>query len=167
MQLQLLMMSGMPLETCWAFNERWNNKIYYKVASCWSFLLSHTMMHGSMTIKFAEGSLHIRSSSLAASVQTVVISLHVFLSLSCPFLLGIGCWLSYSYIVPLWWSQNFHTCKKYKIFITLKSSGHLALVGYHDRLFQPIKLGWMGSVCVVTLVEDASDIADWVPLLKL
>jgi len=20
------MMSGMPLETCWAFNERWNNK---------------------------------------------------------------------------------------------------------------------------------------------
>jgi len=25
-QLELLMMSGMPLETCWAFNERWNNK---------------------------------------------------------------------------------------------------------------------------------------------
>jgi len=25
-QLQLLMMSGMPLETCWAFNEQWNNK---------------------------------------------------------------------------------------------------------------------------------------------
>jgi len=22
----LLIMSGMPLETCWAFNERWNNK---------------------------------------------------------------------------------------------------------------------------------------------
>jgi hypothetical protein len=21
------MMSGLPLETCWAFNERWNNKI--------------------------------------------------------------------------------------------------------------------------------------------
>jgi hypothetical protein len=30
----------MPLETCWAFNERWNNKLYYKVASCWLFLLS-------------------------------------------------------------------------------------------------------------------------------
>jgi len=23
--LELLMMSGMPLETCWAFSERWNN----------------------------------------------------------------------------------------------------------------------------------------------
>jgi len=34
------MMSGMPLETCWAFNERWINKFYYKVASCWLFLLS-------------------------------------------------------------------------------------------------------------------------------
>jgi hypothetical protein len=26
MQLELLVMSGMPLETCLAFNERWNNK---------------------------------------------------------------------------------------------------------------------------------------------
>jgi len=45
------MMSGMPLETCWAFNKRWNNKFYYKVASCWLFLLIHTTMHGSMNIK--------------------------------------------------------------------------------------------------------------------
>ena len=36
-QLELLMMSGIPLETCWAFNERWNNKFCYKVASCWFF----------------------------------------------------------------------------------------------------------------------------------
>jgi len=50
-QLELLMMSGMPLETCWACNERWNNKFYYKVTSCWLFLLSHTTMHGSMNIK--------------------------------------------------------------------------------------------------------------------
>jgi hypothetical protein len=49
--LELLMMSGVPLETCWAFNKRWNNKFYYKVASCWLFLLSHTTMHGSMNIK--------------------------------------------------------------------------------------------------------------------
>jgi hypothetical protein len=41
-QLELLMMSGMPLETCWAFNDRLNNKFYYKVASCWLFLLSLT-----------------------------------------------------------------------------------------------------------------------------
>jgi len=53
-QLELLMMSGMTLETCWAFNERWNNKFYYKVASCWLFLLSHTTMHGSMNIKNLE-----------------------------------------------------------------------------------------------------------------
>jgi len=38
--LEILMMSGMPLETCWAFNERWINKFYYKVTSCWLFLLS-------------------------------------------------------------------------------------------------------------------------------
>ena len=31
--------------------ERWNNKFCYKVGSCWLFLLSHTMMHGSMNIK--------------------------------------------------------------------------------------------------------------------
>jgi hypothetical protein len=39
--LEILTMSGVPLETCWAFNERWNNKLYYKVASCWLFLLRH------------------------------------------------------------------------------------------------------------------------------
>ena len=50
-QLELLMMSGMPLETWWAFNERWNNKFYYKVTSCWLFLLILTVMHGSMNIK--------------------------------------------------------------------------------------------------------------------
>ena len=38
-KLELLMMRGMLLETCWAFNERWNNKFRYKVASCWLFLL--------------------------------------------------------------------------------------------------------------------------------
>jgi hypothetical protein len=45
------MMSGVPLETCWAFNKRWNNIFYYKVASCWLFLLIHTTIHGSMNIK--------------------------------------------------------------------------------------------------------------------
>jgi len=41
-------MSGVPLETCWAFNERWVNKFYYKVASCWLFLLSH--LYGSLLL---------------------------------------------------------------------------------------------------------------------
>jgi hypothetical protein len=31
------MMSGAPLETCWAFNKLWNNKFYYKAAYCWYF----------------------------------------------------------------------------------------------------------------------------------
>jgi hypothetical protein len=35
--LELLMMSGVPLETCWAFKNLWNNKFYYKAASCWYF----------------------------------------------------------------------------------------------------------------------------------
>ena len=42
-QLELLMINVMPLETCWAFNEQWNNKFYYKVASCWLFLLIQTV----------------------------------------------------------------------------------------------------------------------------
>jgi hypothetical protein len=29
------MTSGMSLETCWAFNKLWNNKLYYKAASRW------------------------------------------------------------------------------------------------------------------------------------
>jgi hypothetical protein len=40
---ELLMTSGTPLETCWAFNKFWNNKFYYKVASCWLFLLIQNM----------------------------------------------------------------------------------------------------------------------------
>ena len=31
------MMSCVPLETCWAFKKFWNNKFYYKAASCWYF----------------------------------------------------------------------------------------------------------------------------------
>ena len=50
-RLELLMMSGMPLETCWVFYKFWNNKLYYKAASFWLFLLIHTAMHGSMNIK--------------------------------------------------------------------------------------------------------------------
>ena len=35
---ELLMMSGVSLETCWAINKHWNNKFYYTVVSCWFFL---------------------------------------------------------------------------------------------------------------------------------
>jgi hypothetical protein len=59
-QLELLMISGMALVTCLAFDERWNNKLYYKVASCWLFLLSHTTMHGSINIKFKNCLISLR-----------------------------------------------------------------------------------------------------------
>jgi hypothetical protein len=49
--LELLMMNGMLLKTCWAFNKLLNNTFYYKAASRWLFLLSHTAMNGSMNIK--------------------------------------------------------------------------------------------------------------------
>ena len=42
-QLELLMMSGVTLETCSAFNERWINKFCYKVATFWLFLLNHVI----------------------------------------------------------------------------------------------------------------------------
>jgi hypothetical protein len=35
---ELLMMSGVSLETCWAIKKHWNNKFYYTVATCWFFL---------------------------------------------------------------------------------------------------------------------------------
>jgi hypothetical protein len=35
---ELLMMSVVSLETCWAIKKHWNNKFYYTVASCWFFL---------------------------------------------------------------------------------------------------------------------------------
>jgi len=38
-QLGLLMMSDIPLETCWAFNKLRNIKFRYQVASCWLLLL--------------------------------------------------------------------------------------------------------------------------------
>ena len=37
---ELLMMSDVTLETCWAFNEHWNNKFRYQVASCCLFILT-------------------------------------------------------------------------------------------------------------------------------
>jgi hypothetical protein len=48
------MMSGMPLDTYWAFSKFWNNKFYYKVESFWLFLLIHTTMHGSINIKLVQ-----------------------------------------------------------------------------------------------------------------
>jgi len=38
-------MSGMPLETCWAFNKGWNNIFYYKIACYWLFLQIQFRFH--------------------------------------------------------------------------------------------------------------------------
>ena len=51
LQVGLLMMSNIPLETCWAFNVLWNNKFRYQAASCWLLLMSHTTMRRSINIK--------------------------------------------------------------------------------------------------------------------
>jgi len=84
-QLELLMMSGMPPETCWAFNERWNNKFCYKAAPCWLFLLSHTTMHGSMNIKnliqkFRTANVAGRDSKGGTSSKPRALLLHYLLS---------------------------------------------------------------------------------------
>jgi len=72
-QLELLMMSGVPLETCWAFNERWNDKFCCKVASCWLFLLNICLITaawgywlrclGKMTAGWAAGVCYLAETS--------------------------------------------------------------------------------------------------------
>jgi len=52
-------MSGVTLETCGAFNKFWNNKFYYKVASCRLFLLIHTTMQGFMNIKIKNSGCYV------------------------------------------------------------------------------------------------------------
>jgi len=79
-QLELMMMSGMPLETCWALNEWWNNKFCYKVAPWWLFLLSHTTMHGSMDVK--RGVLFVLQFIPTSSES--VDSLHNYRTYMCP-----------------------------------------------------------------------------------
>ena len=70
------MMSGMPFETCWAFNERWNNKFYHKLVSCWLFLLNRTTMHGSMNIKYILCCLHRTHSSTYQAAYTFACTTH-------------------------------------------------------------------------------------------
>jgi hypothetical protein len=61
-QLELLMMSGVPIETCWAFNERSNNKFYYKVASCWLFLRKDKLYR---LIYYSKSALHVSGNIFA------------------------------------------------------------------------------------------------------
>jgi len=48
---ELLLMSGVPLETRWAIKKHWNNKFYYTVASCWLFLYDLSKRSGRRYIK--------------------------------------------------------------------------------------------------------------------
>jgi hypothetical protein len=48
---ELLMMSGVSLETCWAFNKLWNNKFYYKSAPFWYFYWSTMVTIGTRWFK--------------------------------------------------------------------------------------------------------------------
>jgi hypothetical protein len=108
---QLLMMSGVPLETCWAFNKLWNNKFCYKAASC-SYLYrviydarideyqttgtSHDLLLRYISLKFA--TLHCNFAF--ASLQTVSIHCAALLL----FLVGVvdGWYLSYCPVLQVY-----------------------------------------------------------------
>jgi hypothetical protein len=115
-QLELLVMSGVPLETCWAFNKRWNNKFFYKVASRWLFLLSHTTMHWSMNIKLIipVGRCRANSTTFPFSFRLKYlrnISMHVRSSAPAQEYRNASyCWLNDS--VPRITSHNLHKTGK-------------------------------------------------------
>jgi len=90
-QLELLMMSGMPLETCWSFNERWNNKFYYKVASCWLFLLSELKKNRKIYKKFKNITKIFRVTSV--SVIAVKCDEKIYMDRSMFFWAHVLCYL--------------------------------------------------------------------------
>ena len=51
---ELLMMSGVSLETCWEIKKHWNNKFYYTVASCWLFLYDFFNKRYSVCVETAQ-----------------------------------------------------------------------------------------------------------------
>jgi hypothetical protein len=62
------MMSGVPLETFWAFNKLWNNTFYYKLYLV-GILLNHTTMHGSVNIKSISCKSYTIFLSLSSSTE--------------------------------------------------------------------------------------------------
>jgi len=69
--LELMMMSGVPLETCWAFNKLWNN-FYYKVASCWLFLLIHVTHASWLSYSYTECFLRICNFSKTEPLKIIL-----------------------------------------------------------------------------------------------
>jgi len=59
-QLRLLMMSDITLETCWTINVLWNNKIPLLSCNLLVIATSHTTMHGSMNIKDEKYTIFLR-----------------------------------------------------------------------------------------------------------
>jgi len=74
------MMSGMPLETCWAFSKSWNNKCYYRVASCWLFLL--IWQHDVFPLSFAIFLCAMRCGILSWPVHSMCIGRYLMLAVS-------------------------------------------------------------------------------------
>jgi len=68
------MVSGVPHETCWAFRKFWNNKFYYKVASCWYFyrVIYDARIHEYQAISFLRSTV-VHTVKLARSCFYVII----------------------------------------------------------------------------------------------
>ena len=66
-------MSGILLKTCWAFNEWWNNKFCYKVASCWLFLLNRIYHLPTVWSRSANVSTRYRTKNLVKLTKSKVI----------------------------------------------------------------------------------------------
>ena len=73
---ELLMMSGLSLETCSAIKKQWNNKFYYTVASCSLFLYHLNEPLNSTELRFQHAD--VMSSDASNKSSNVV-----FMSLTC------------------------------------------------------------------------------------
>jgi hypothetical protein len=98
------MMSGVPLKTCWTFKKFWNNKFYYKAASCWYFYWTCCTIKVSCEVTFVLKE-HKYKFALHCGIYCILkiphYTLYTFIvfSLTCQNLLL--CWK-----LPLLWGGN-------------------------------------------------------------
>ena len=99
------MMSGVPLETCWAFNKLWNNKFYYKAASRWYFYcvvryiwtgrLPHTRVGWSRYLSLVSTNTFVSIPSLGESCRKM--QWHMTLNLVITIVSSTFLWIGFRY----------------------------------------------------------------------